>query len=126
MLRLGQAAISPGDYVFETLKGLLPWMTLRLDARLSGVAGFTGAGAFRYALSPAGSANYEVEAKGVAGLKAELYACGEFVAPLECEGGKVRAKFDSRIGDLAIRLSAGDLIEIRQNDGVILAGTLGR
>ncbi|MCB2112928.1 MAG: hypothetical protein R3C42_05140 [Parvularculaceae bacterium] len=112
--------------MFEALKILLARKTVRLDARLAGVAGFTGAGGFRYALSPAGSANYEVEAKGVAGLKADLFACGEFVAPLECDEGKVKAKFDSRLGDLAIRLKAGDLVEIRQNGGAILSGTLGR
>ncbi|HNR76259.1 MAG TPA: hypothetical protein PKM48_03960 [Parvularculaceae bacterium] len=108
------------------MKSLLPWTALRLEARLSGVAGFTGSGGFRYALSPGGSADYAVEAKGVAGQKADLYACGEFVALLDCDAGRVSAKFDSRLGDPAIRLGAGDSVEIRQNGGVILAGKLAR
>lgn len=110
--------------MLDTLKSFLPWTTVRLGAGLAGVAGFTGVGAFRYAMSPGGSANYEIEAKGVAGLKADLFACGEFVAALECEDGKVSAKFDSRLGDPAIRLKAGDIVEIRQNGDVIMAGLL--
>jgi hypothetical protein len=95
-----------------------------LDARLEGVAGFTGAGSFRYALSPGGSCNYEIDARGVAGLRCELFVQGEFVATLDCRDGRVSAKFDSRLDDAAIRLTAGDIIEIRQNGDLIMAGAL--
>lgn len=110
--------------MLDALKGFLPWLTLRLETKLTGVAGFTGAGAFRYALSPAGSANYEVEAKGVAGRSAELFILGEFVATLDCDEGRLSAKFDSRIGDPAVWLAEGDIVEIRQNGGSVLSGTL--
>lgn len=110
--------------MLDALKSLLTKPTLRLEALLDGVAGFTGVGHFRYALSPAGSADYETELKGVAGLRCELFAEGEFVATLACHDGKVAAKFNSRLGDPAIKLDAGDMIEIRQNGVAILTGTL--
>ncbi len=110
--------------MLETLKSILPFGARRLEARLKGVAGFTGSGAFRYSLSQGGSVNYETELKGVAGLRCELFAEGEFVATLSCKDGKVNAKFDSRLDDPAIRLDADDLIEIRQNGDVILTGAL--
>lgn len=110
--------------MLDILMRLLPKPARRLEARLSGVAGFTGSGWFRYARSPAGSANYETELKGVAGLACELIVQGEFVGALACNDGAVSAKFDSRLGDPAIRLEAGDVVEIRQNGQEILAGVL--
>lgn len=110
--------------MLHALKRLLPKQPVRLEAKLDGVSGFTGAGLFRYALSPAGSADYETELKGVAGLHCELFAEGEFVATLACQDGKVAAKFNSRLGDPEIRLEAGALIEIRQNGEAILNGEL--
>ena len=110
--------------MLDAFKRLLPKQTLKLETKLAGVAGFTGAGLFRYALSPAGSANYETGLQGVAGLRCELFAQGEFVATLDCRDGKVAAKFDSRLGDPEIRLGPGDTIEIRQNGGAILRGML--
>lgn len=110
--------------MLDALKRLSPRRTLRLQTKLAGVSGFTGAGLFRYALSPAGSADYEAELKGAAGLRCELFAGGEFVATLPCKDGKVAAKFDSRLGDPAIRLEAGGVIEIRQNGDVVLKGVL--
>lgn len=101
-----------------------PFWARSFRTRLQGVSGFTGAGAFRYVVSPAGSANYETELTGVAGVKAELFVHGEFVAALPCKDGKAAAAFDSRLGDPAIRLEAGDLIEIRQNGCAILKGEL--
>lgn len=110
--------------MLDALRSLLPKQTLRLETKLEGVAGFTGAGSFRYALSPAGSADYEAELRGVAGLRCELFAEGEFVATLACRDGKVAAKFNSRLGDPEIRLDAGAVIEIRQNGDVVLKGVL--
>lgn len=110
--------------MLDALKRLLPRKATLLDTKLEGVAGFTGAGSFRYALSPGGSCNYEIEARGVAGLRCELFAQGEFVATLDCRGGKVSAKFDSRLDDPAIYLSKDDTVEIRQNGDVILSGRL--
>lgn len=110
--------------MLEILLRLLPKRTQRLEARLSGVAGHTGSGRFRYACSPAGSADYETEIKGVAGLRCELFAQGEFIAALACDDGKVSAKFDSRLGDPAIRLAAGGIVEIRQNGRPVLSGAL--
>ncbi len=110
--------------MIDALKGLLPWNARRLEARLDGVAGFTGGGSFRYALSAGGSANYETDLRGVAGLGCELFVEGEYVSLLDCKDGRVCAKFDSRLGDPAIRLSSGALVEIRQGGHSILQGRL--
>ncbi len=110
--------------MLDILLRFLPKPARRLEARLASVAGHTGSGWFRYACSPAGSTDYETELKGVAGLACELFAQGEFVAALACDDGKVSAKFDSRLGDPAIRLDAGDSVEIRQNGHAILKGVL--
>lgn len=110
--------------MIETLKRLLTIGGRRLEARLSGVAGFTGSGRFHYAVSPAGSADYVTELKGIAGLRCELFAQGEYVATLACNNGRVAAKFDTRLGDAEIRLDPGDVIEIRQNGCAILTGAL--
>lgn len=110
--------------MLDILLRLLPKPARRLEAQLAGVAGHTGSGWFRYACSPNGSADYEAKLKGVAGLRCELCAQGEFVATLACRDGKVAAKFNSRLGDPAIRLDAGDVIEIRQNGVAILTGEL--
>jgi hypothetical protein len=101
-----------------------PFAARSFRTRLQGVAGFTGAGAFRYAVSPAGSSNYEADLTGVAGVRAELFVHGEFVAIVPCKDGKAAAAFDSRLGDPAIKLKAGDLVEIRQNGCVVLSGAL--
>ncbi len=95
-----------------------------LETRLAGVKGFTGGGVFRYQRSRAGSSNYETELRGVAGLRCELYVEGEFLAVLRCKDGKAAAKFDSRLGDPAIRLRSGARIEIRQNGETVLVGAL--
>lgn len=110
--------------MLTAIKSILPWRKRKLASRLEGVAGFTGSGQFRYVASRAGSTNYETELRGVAGLRAELFANGEFVAALDCRDGKASAAFDSRLGDPAIRLSADDVIEIRQNGCPVLKGVL--
>lgn len=110
--------------MLDALKHLLPRKATLLEARLNGVSGFTGAGTFRYALSPGGSCNYEIELRGVAGLRCELFAQGEFVATLDCRDGRVSAKFDSRLDDPGIYLSKDDTVEIRQNGDAILGGRL--
>ncbi len=110
--------------MLDTTKGENPPGSRQLLAKLKGVAGFTGSGSFRYALSPAGSSNYEATLTGVAGLRCELFVEGEFIAQLSCRDGKVSARFDSRLGEPAIRLKKGDLVEIRQNGDVILEGAL--
>lgn len=110
--------------MLDALRQLLPIGETSLEAELEGVDGYTGAGQFRYSVSRGGSTNYQAELKGVAGLRAELFAQGEFVAPIPCDKGRASAAFDSRLGDLAIRLHPGDLIEIRQNGFAILKGVL--
>lgn len=111
--------------MLSVLTSFLPLPGGAFETRLSGVKGFTGAGVFRYQRSRAGSAHYETEIKGLAGLRCELFVEGEFVAVLPCKDGKAAAKFDSRLGDPAISLAPGARIEIRQNGEPVLEGFLG-
>lgn len=94
-------------------------------ARLVGVRGFTGAGVFKYQRSKGGSTIYSIEAQGVAGLKCALFADEDLIADLACKDGKVAGRFNSRLGDAAIRLEKGAAIEIRQNGVAVLTGALG-
>ena len=113
-----------GAILLEDLMSVLGLGARVYRARLAGVEGYTGVGAFRYARSGEGSANYEVEAKGIAGLRAELFAHGEFVTTIDLKSGRAVAKFDSRLGDPEIFLEKGDVVEIRQNGCSIMAGAL--
>lgn len=111
--------------MLSVLMNILPLAGGGFETKLAGVQGFTGAGVFKYQRSRAGSAHYETEVKGLAGLRCELFVSGEFVAVLPCKDGKAAAKFDSRLGDPAISLESGAKIEIRQNGQPVLEGFLG-
>ncbi|MFZ5617284.1 MAG: hypothetical protein ACOZAA_08190 [Pseudomonadota bacterium] len=110
--------------MLNTLSRILPLRVLTLEARLKGVAGYTGSGLFRYVAWSSGHVTYDVDLRGVAGLRAVVIARGENVAPLAVKDGKAAKTFDSRRGDPAPALAAGDMIEIRQNGDVILQGVL--
>ena len=110
--------------MFDTLSRLLPLTVERSEARLKGVAGFTGTGQIRYAAWSAGHVTIDADLRGVAGLRAELHARGDRLANLSCNNGVISAQFDSRKGGPAIALAAGDRIEILQNGQVILRGVL--
>lgn len=110
--------------MLDELKRALFRKALALETRLSGVSGHTGTGRFRYAAWSDGHVTYEADLKGIAGLKANIWAHGRLVAPLAVKDGKAAQKFDSREGAAAPALAEGDLVEIRQNGDVILQGEL--
>jgi hypothetical protein len=110
--------------VLDELKRALSGKALALETRLSGVSGHTGTGRFRYAAWSDGHVAYEADLKGIAGLKANIWAHGRLLASLAVKDGKAVGKFDSRAGDAAPALAEGDLVEIRQNGDVILQGEL--
>lgn len=110
--------------MLNTLSRILPLRVLTLEARLKGVAGYTGSGVFRYVAWSSGHVTYDIDLRGIAGLHAGIIARGVSLAPLAVKDGKAAKAFDSRRGDPAPALAAGDTIEIRQNGHAILAGVL--
>ncbi len=110
--------------MLRTLNQILPFGAFSLEAKLKGVAGYTGGGLFRYRTWPSGDVAYEADLRGLAGLRAELHVHGERMALLACRDGKASGQFDSRRGDPAIALAAGDIVEIRQHGCLILRGAL--
>jgi hypothetical protein len=112
------------ESLIETLSQLLRRPAIRCDVRLKGVAGFTGVGDVRFTAWRDGHVRLDADLRGVAGLKAELWARGAKVGPLAGDNGRISAHFDTKNGGPSIALAAGDLVEVRQNGAVILAGVL--
>ena len=96
----------------------------RYEAKLKGVAGFTGGGVFRYASRPPARIRYEIDVKGVAGLKAELWLRGAFIFEFELENGKATVSLPNSRSVPAIAAREGETVAVRQNGDVILSGRL--
>lgn len=110
--------------MLDSLRRAIAWKTRSLQSRLSGVDGYTGSGRFRYSVWSSGYVTFEVELRGVAGLKAEVWAKGAKVGRLAVADGRSAAGFDSRIDAPTISLTDGDVVEVRQNGDLILRGLL--
>lgn len=96
----------------------------RYEARLKGVAGFTGVGVFRYIARPPARIRYELDVKGVAGLKAELWLRGAFICEFALENGKATVSIPSSRSVPAIAVREGEAVVVRQNGDAILSGRL--
>jgi len=103
---------------------ILPGGGAGLETKLDGVAGFTGGGDFTYSTRRGGHRAYKIELRGIAGKAADLYVSGIKITSIELTDGRAARKFDTKRGDPTPRLSADDLIEIRQNGSIILTGVL--
>lgn len=114
------------ETIVEAITQVLPGPVGRCDVKLRGVAGFTGTGEVRFTAWPDGHVSLIADLRGVAGLRAELWARGEKVGPLSGDNGRISAQFDTRAGGPALALAPGDLIEVRQNGAVILTGVLAK
>lgn len=108
--------------MFNALAKLISFKTADLEAKLSGVAGFTGYGELEYSSWSNGHVSYEVELRGVAGTKAEIYVNNEFVSITPVNNGKSDQNFDTRRGHAYFLADVGDKVEIRQHGDVILEG----
>lgn len=108
--------------MLETLTRILP-RRIHLEAKLKGVAGFTGSGAARIVSSAAGLETLEVELKGIAGLRAEVLS-GSFFATLALKDGKGAAQFSRHASAAVAALGEGDCVEVRQNSQLVLRGAL--
>lgn len=105
---------------------LVPHRLERFEARLKGVAGFTGSGRFRYSIWSNGHVDYEAELKGLAGVRAEIFVRGMALVSVQCDEGEAFGLFDSRRGAPRLAIAEGDEIEIRQNGAVVLRGPAAR
>ncbi len=112
--------------MLQALTGFLSGKTADLEARLVGVAGFTGYGELEYTAYRSGRRLCEVELRGAAGRSAEVFADGVLIGRVEVANGRTDQFFDSRRGHALPPLEEGARIEIRQNGDVILEGALAR
>ena len=110
--------------MFNALARLISLKTADLEAKLSGVAGFTGHGEFEYSSWSNGHVSYEIQLRGIAGTKAEIYVNAQKVATTQLTNGKSDEHFDTRRGAARFETNAGDTVEIRQHGDVILQGVL--
>jgi len=110
--------------MFGALAKIMTIKTADLEAKLSGVAGFTGYGEFEYASWANGDIAYEIELRGIAGTKADLYINAVKIATTLLINGRSDEHFDSRRGAVRFEAKAGDMIEVRQHGDVILQGIL--
>jgi hypothetical protein len=111
-------------YLLNVIRSLPIFRRRRLEAKLKGVAGFTGGGAFRYTARPPARIRYELDLKGVAGLKAELWLRGAFIFEFELDNGKAAIDIESGLDAPPIAAREGETVLVRQNGDVILSGKL--
>ena len=102
----------------------LPGKLADLEAKLAGVNGYTGRGEIEFECWKDGHRCLEVELRGVAGQRAEVFADNELVVELEFDHGRYDNTFHTRYGDAIPELAEGTMIEVRQNGDAILAGVL--
>jgi len=110
--------------MLNAVRALAIFRHRRLEAKLKGVAGFTGSGVMRYVARPPARVRYEIDLKGVAGLKAELWMRGARICEFPIDNGRASVDIRSGQGAPAIAASAGETVSIRQNGDVILSGRL--
>ena len=95
-----------------------------LNAKLIGVAGFTGIGTVDYTGYATNHSDLSVKVKGIAGLKAALHLNDKHLADLTIKNGRIYMFADSRQGENIPALTEGDRVAIHQNGDVVLEGIL--
>ena len=110
--------------MLQKLARLLPVKTKELEAKLRGVAGYTGWGEIEITYWRAGHATFEVELHGVAGLKAEFYLNDRFLIGADLKDGVFDRTFDTRNLGIGLQAAIGDIVSVRQNGDDILTGVL--
>jgi hypothetical protein len=125
MKRFLLAALKRSVSLLHIFRSLAVVRIRRYEAKLKGVAGFTGVGVFRYTAKPPARIRYELEVKGVAGLKAELWLRGAFITEFELDNGKATIDLASGRSVPAIGALEGEAVVVRQNGDPILSGRLG-
>lgn len=108
--------------MIESLLRILPRKSVDLEAKLTGVNGYTGRGEIEFAIWHNGVRELDIELRGIAGRTADIYAGESHIATVNLEKGKVDYTFSTRKGDAVPVFAAQTLIEVRQNGDVILSG----
>ena len=110
--------------MLASLMRLLPRIAQELEAKLSGVNGYTGYGEIELTFWHSGTREMEVELRGVAGRQAEIHLNGSQAVTVDLSNGRVDKYFDTRNGDNVPELTIGDRVQVRQNGDIILEGIL--
>jgi hypothetical protein len=110
--------------MLHKLAQMLPVKTQDLEAKLRGIAGYTGWGEIEFSFWRSGRATFEVELHGVAGLKAQVFLNNEFLVEANLKDGHFDKTFDTRNLGVELHAAAGDIISVRQNGDEILSGVL--
>ena len=100
-----------------------PWRPL--NAKLTGVNGFTGRGVFLLQ-HDADDPKLIIALSGVAGREAEIVVNDDWTKTIDLVNGRASATFTSKRGDILPELGDGARINIRQNGDIILSGVLSR
>lgn len=110
--------------MFKALLNVLPRKEADLEAKLTGVNGYTGRGEIEFTAWKGGARVLEVELRGVAGRSADIHINDAFVMTVNFDNGRLDKTFSTRNGDTVPELAEGAQIVIRQNDEIILEGVL--
>ena len=111
--------------MLNTLTRIFPLKTAEYVAKLEGQAGFTGRGLVEINFWSHGGVDGEVDLRGIAGLKAELFLGGRRIIDIPLKNGRAVRRFTDRQLTRELMATVGDPVEIRQNGDVILRGALG-
>jgi len=103
---------------------LLPRKVIDLEARLTGVNGFTGRGAVGFSVWRDGARVLGVGLRGLAGRVAEIYVDGSQACVVELANGRADRRFATRRGDAVPEMTEGAQVDIRQNGDIVLEGVL--
>lgn len=112
--------------MLDALLKLLPGIRAGLEAKLSGVNGYTGRGEIEFAARKNGARKLGIELRGVAGREAEFCADDQFTATVSLKNGRADQTFSTNRGDDVPELKEGAHVEVRQNGQTILQGVLAR
>lgn len=110
--------------MMRALHKVLPHWRAGLDAKLSGVNGFTGRGEIVFTEGRSGDKRLGVALRGVAGKSAAIYAGDLHVADISIVNGRADVVLNTRKGAVLPALTPETRLDVRQNGDVILSGNL--
>lgn len=112
--------------MLDALLKMVPGLRADLEAKLSGVNGYTGRGEIEFATTRNGARKLGIELRGVAGREAEFCAEETFTATVPLKNGRADQTLSTSRGHEVPELKEGAHVEIRQNGQTILQGVLAR
>ncbi|MEM8771684.1 MAG: hypothetical protein AAGD92_08550 [Pseudomonadota bacterium] len=113
------------NFLFGSALKVRPFQkTVDLEAKLRGVNGYTGYGEVEFSAWQNGSKSLEVELRGVAGTRADIYLHGAKVKTVALNNGRADQVFETTQGDGIPDFTPGATVEIWQNGQLILSGVM--